>query len=421
MPDRRLIILGSTGSIGASALDVVEHLNRVGKSARKGFEIAGLAAGGASIETLAVQARRFGVRHVAIADASLAGTLRGFERVFGGPDAALQLVEAVARPGDLVLGAMVGAAGIPAIIAAIERGCDIALANKETLVAAGAIVMPLVRQRGVRLLPVDSEHSAVFQCMACLHDGGTAIADKARSGCVQRIVLTASGGPFRTSSLEQMQLATVEQALNHPTWNMGRKITIDSASLMNKALEVVEAHWLFDLPADKIDVIVHPQSIVHSFVEFADGSVLAQLGPPDMKTPIQIALTWPDRVEGCSRRMDWSTLQSLEFEPVNHDRFPAIQLAWDAIRRGGTAGAILNAANEAAVSAFLDGRLPFTGIGECVAAALQGLSVNPVISMDDVLKADRAARSFVDDRLAALHDSSKQACDFAGAPTILRA
>jgi 1-deoxy-D-xylulose-5-phosphate reductoisomerase len=431
MPGRRLIILGSTGSIGINALEVVDHLKSelgtgradrgVITEPRHDFEVIGLAAGGANFETLVRQAQQFGVRHVAIADASLAESLRGFDRVFSGPDAALHLIEAIAQPGDLVLGAMVGSAGIPAVIAAIDRGCDIALANKETLVAAGGIVMPLAHRRGVRILPVDSEHSAVFQCLACAGDAGVVTADHPRVASVRRIVLTASGGPFRTWSREQIRRATVDQALNHPTWSMGRKVTVDSASLMNKALEVIEAHWLFGLPSDKIDVVVHPQSIVHSFVEFVDGSVLAQLGPPDMKTPIQAAMTWPDRIEGCSRRMDWSALRGLEFEPVDHDRFPAIRLAREAVRRGDTAGATLNAANEAAVAAFLDGRIPFTEIGECVAAALQGLSVNAMTTIDDVMKADRAARSFVNDRLAAMCRSSRHECAATGARTTLRA
>ncbi len=265
---RRLIVLGSTGSIGTNALTVVEHLRR-----RKLFEfdVIGLAAG-SNIELLREQALRFGVGHVAIADAAQAHALKAISHVHAGPEAARQLVEAAAQPGDLVLGAMVGAAGIPATLAAIDRGCDIALANKETLVAAGALVMPRVRDRGVSILPIDSEHSAVFQCLLA----GRSIDE------VERLVITASGGPFRTWGKEKLYNATVEEALNHPTWNMGPKVTVDSAALVNKALEVIEAHWLFDLPASRIEVIVHPQSIVHSLVEFVDGSLIALLGPPDM-------------------------------------------------------------------------------------------------------------------------------------------
>jgi 1-deoxy-D-xylulose-5-phosphate reductoisomerase len=383
---RRLILLGSTGSIGTSTLEVVEHLRC---RALAEFEVVGLAAG-ANAAVLREQAERLGVNHVAIADEAQAAVLGGISHVYAGPDAALQMIEAVARPGDLVLGAMVGSAGVPATIAAIQRGCDIALANKETLVAAGAIVMPLVRKHGVRLLPVDSEHSAIFQCLLA----GRSIDE------VRRLVLTASGGPFRLASAEEMERATVQQALAHPTWSMGRKITIDSATLMNKALEVIEAHWLFGLPADKIDVIIHPQSTVHSFVEFVDGSVLAQLGPPDMRTPIQYALTWPHRAEGCSRAMDWTSLRRMDFSAVDHDRFPAVQLAYDVIRLGPAAGAVLNAANEAAVAAFLAGRAFFGRITQLVREALGGVTLPPVKNLDDVLRADREARDFVERRLA---------------------
>src|SRR5690606_35413226 len=250
---------------------------------------------------------------VAVAAAQHADALCGVEHIYTGSDAALQLIEAVAQPGDLVVGAMVGAAGVPPTIAAIERGCDIALANKETLVAAGELVMPLVRKHGVQMVPIDSEHSAIFQCFL----SGRSLDE------VKRLVITASGGPFRTRTVQQMRQATVADALNHPTWNMGPKVTIDSASLMNKGLEIIEAHWLFALPSQKIDVVIHPQSIIHSFVEFVDGSVLAQLGPPDMKTPIQYALTWPQRIEGCSATLDWSKLATMNFEQVDETRFMA--------------------------------------------------------------------------------------------------
>jgi len=376
---RRLILLGSTGSIGTNTLAVVRHLRAIEKME---FTVAGLAAG-SNIETLLKQQRAFDVPHVAITNGGDSLRAAGVPHVYDGENAALDLIEAIAEPGDLVVGAMVGAAGLPATIAAIERGCDIALANKETLVAAGEIVMPLVKQHGVNLLPVDSEHSAVFQCL------------EGPSPAVSRLVITASGGPFRTWSKDRIDRATIEEALNHPTWTMGRKITIDSASMMNKALEVIEAHWLFELPGEKIETIVHPQSLIHSFVEFVDGSVLAQLGPPDMKTPIQYALTWPKRVEGCSTKMDWLQLRQMEFEPVDHDRFGAIGLAYDVIDRGGTSGAILNAANEAAVEAFLSGRIPFGSITDLARAALSELAVEPVRNLDDIHRADTAARSFV--------------------------
>ncbi|MCI0674239.1 MAG: 1-deoxy-D-xylulose-5-phosphate reductoisomerase [Phycisphaerales bacterium] len=389
-PSRRLIILGSTGSIGVNTLDVVEHLRSKGLF---DFEVVGLAAG-SSATVLLQQADRFRVGHIAIADHESTAALNGFDQVFSGPDAALELIESVAKPGDLVVGAMVGSAGIPAILAAIGRGCDIALANKETLVAAGEIVMPLVRKHRVDLLPIDSEHSAVFQC---LH---TNPAKESRDGAIatdsiKRVVITASGGPFRTWSTDEINNATVEEALNHPTWNMGPKVTIDSATMMNKALEIIEAHWLFDLPAEKIEVIVHPQSIVHSFVEFVDGSVLAQLGPPDMRTPIQCALTWPNRVDGNSRTMKWEQLRHMDFEPVDHDRFGAIGLAYEVIRAGGTSGAIVNAANEAAVAAFMEGRIGFGQITELVREALRAIEPVAVHTMSDVRTADRAARESV--------------------------
>ena len=388
--ERRLWILGSTGSIGESAIDVVAHMDPC--SAPR-YRVAGLAAG-RNGGRLAEQARALHAPVVAVADPDAAHDLRrelpAGTALLCGPDAAQQMIEAHAQRGDMVLAAMVGAAGIAPVMAAIGRGCDVALANKETLVAAGAIVMSAVERAGVRLLAVDSEHSAVSQCM--------------RSGQgereVARVVLTASGGPFRTATREQIMSATVEQALRHPTWSMGRKISIDSATMMNKALEVIEAHWLFGLDADRIDAVVHPQSIVHSFVEFTDGSVIAQLSPPDMRLPIQYALTAPARVPGRAKRMDWRTLGSLAFEPVDHGRFPAIGLAWRAIRAGGTAGAVLNAANEAAVDAFCAGHLRFGEIAEVAEAALDSIAPVPVRTLDDVYAADAAARAFVAGRLA---------------------
>jgi 1-deoxy-D-xylulose-5-phosphate reductoisomerase len=382
---RGLIVLGSTGSIGVNTLNVVDHLNRTANAA---IEVVGLAAG-RSIKTLVEQAKWFKVGHVAIAEKALEGELRGAlpgVRIFAGPDAARQLVEEV--PATDLAAAVVGAAGLPATIAAAERGLTISLSNKETLVAAGALVTPLIRQHGGRLIPVDSEHSAIFQCL----DG--------RPGQqIKRIVLTASGGPFRTADRKTMENATVEEALNHPTWNMGPKITIDSATMMNKALEIVEAHWLFDLPGEKIDVIIHPQSVIHSFVEFADHSVLAQLGPPDMRTPIQYALTYPDRRCGCSDMMDWSKLAKLTFEPPDAERFGALKLAYEVIEAGGTAGAIFNAANEAAVAAFLQRKIRFGRIVELVTAALNAVAVQPIECLQTVLAADGQAREYVESQL----------------------
>jgi len=383
---RSLILLGSTGSIGVNTLNVVEHLTT---DDRLPINVVGLAAGN-RVEDLIEQAKRCHPQALAIADASHADTLRAAlsdVTVFTGPDAARELVEHLDAT-DLVA-AVVGSAGLPATLAGIRKGMRICLANKETLVAAGALVTPLVRQHGAELLPVDSEHSAIFQCLC-----------GQQHRAIKRIVLTASGGPFRNTPIEQMRNATVEQALNHPTWNMGPKITIDSATMMNKALEIIEAHWLFDLPSEKIEVIVHPQSIAHSFVEFEDHSILAQLGTPDMKTPIQYALTHPNRSGGCSEPLDWSTLSKLDFEPPDPRKFPALQLAFEVVDAGGTAGATFNAANEAAVAAFLERRITFGRIVELVADALAALDNRPADSLETVLEADREARAFVRQRLA---------------------
>lgn len=377
---KRISILGATGSIGQSTIDLV----RRDKGA---FDVVALT-GGRNIARLAEDARALGAALAVTAHDDLLDDLRAALKGTGIEAAAgsAALNEAAARPADWVMSAIVGAAGLAPGLAALGQGATLALANKETLVAAGEIVMPLVRAKGINLLPVDSEHSAIFQCL----QAGRSTDE------VARVVLTASGGPFRTRGAEETYRATVEEALRHPTWNMGAKVTIDSATLMNKALEVIEAHHLFGLEPGRIEAIVHPQSIVHSFVEFRDGSVFAQLSPPDMKSPIQYALTWPHRAEGCSRRLDWGAFRSLAFEPVDHDRFPAIRMAWEVIRRGGAAGAVFNAANEAAVGAFLDRRIPFGRIFELVAMTLQALPAAPVCSLNDVMRADDLARRHVD-------------------------
>jgi 1-deoxy-D-xylulose-5-phosphate reductoisomerase len=387
-PSRRVIVLGCTGSIGVNTLKVIEHLASLPEGDRMDISVAGLAAG-RNVDLLIEQARRFKPQAVAVADEASAGRLRRElpgVTVHSGADAALRLVETT--PATDVVAAVVGSAGLPATLAAAGRGARIGLANKETLVAAGALVTPTVRRCGATLIPVDSEHSAIFQCLA-----------GQPQGAVKRIVLTASGGPFRTVDKQTMRDATVEQALKHPTWNMGPKITIDSATMMNKALEIIEAHWLFDLPADKIDVIIHPQSVAHSFVEFTDHSILAQLGTPDMRTPIQYALTYPDRPVGCSHALDWSKLSKLDFESPDFDKFGSLKLAYDVIEAGGTAGAVLNAANEAAVAAFLDRRIRFGQIVDLAAQALSAIEPRPVDSLDTVLEADRQARAFVESRL----------------------
>lgn len=390
-PARRVIVLGSTGSIGAQTLEVIENLNA--QHAAGVFparhEVVGLAAG-RNAGRLVEQARALGVRDLALAEG--AADAPAGARVRTGAGAAERLVREVEA--DLVVAAMVGSAGLPATLAAIELGRDVALANKETLVAAGALVIPAARERGVRLLPIDSEHSAMWQALPAPTCPPCALGPE-----VDRIVVTASGGPFREWDSDRIARATPAEALAHPTWDMGAKITIDCASLTNKALEVIEAHWLFGLPGDRLGVVVHPQSIVHSFVEYADGSVVAQLGAPDMRTPIQHALTWPRRAPGVSRRLDFAALGRFDFEPPDLERFPALGLAYEVIERGGVTGAVFNGANEAAVAAFLEGRIPFGRIPALSRAAMDSIAAGtPGEARDlaDVLDADREARRFVE-------------------------
>jgi 1-deoxy-D-xylulose-5-phosphate reductoisomerase len=376
---KRLVILGSTGSIGKAALEVAAGLGDgeirvVGLAARRNWK------------RLAEQATRFKVPFVAIAEDECADRLRqacpAGTRVLAGASGLAELVSA-AEP-SFVLSAIVGAAGLPATLAAVDAGIDVGLANKESLVVAGSLMMPLARRRGGAVIPVDSEHSAVFQA---LHSG--------RVEEVRKVYLTASGGPFRTWSADRINRATVEDALKHPTWTMGPKITIDSATMMNKALEVVEAHHLFDLPPERVEVLVHPESIVHSMVEFCDGSIIAQLGEPDMKTPIQFALTYPRRTNGLATRLDWSRARSLNFEPPDFERFPALRLGFDAARRGGTAGAVLNAANEAAVERFRAGTLSLPQIARVTEDALRRHEYNAAPTLEDLMAADAWARQEV--------------------------
>ncbi|MEI6738820.1 MAG: 1-deoxy-D-xylulose-5-phosphate reductoisomerase [Gemmatimonadaceae bacterium] len=365
-------ILGSTGSIGTSALRVLER-----QAAR--FVPVALTAN-ASAEALAAQVDRWNPQYV--------GLVRGAVpagRAWGeGPES---LIAAATHPAaDIVLNAVVGAAGLPATLAALTAGKRVALANKETLVVAGDIVTRTAAAHGGTLVPVDSEHSAILQCLA-----------GRRPEEVRRLVLTASGGPFRSWPESRIADAGVADALNHPTWQMGSKITIDSATLANKALEVIEAHHLFGVPYDRIEVVVHPQSIIHSFVEFVDGSVLAQMGVPSMELPILFALTWPERVPDSGvPSYDPVRVGSLTFEPVRHEAFPMLSLGVGAGRRGGAAPAVFNAANEAAVALFLSGRLTFGGIADRVSAALQALSTMPFDTLDALWRADAAARVFVE-------------------------
>ncbi|MEN0110296.1 MAG: 1-deoxy-D-xylulose-5-phosphate reductoisomerase [Planctomycetota bacterium] len=357
---RRVAVLGSTGSIGRNALDVIRSSG--------GRLRATVLTAHTRLDLLLDQAIELAPACVVASDEQAAAefdwkTLPAETKLLVGAEGLEEAVRGAQV--DTVLAAIVGAAGVRSTIAALEAGKTVALANKETLVTAGPIVRHLLDgQLGAdapgrrhtdaaphRLLPVDSEHSAIFQSLGC-----------GRTDEVERLVLTASGGPFRTWSTEQLAQVTVDEALAHPTWEMGPKITVDSATMMNKALEVIEARWLFDTPAERIRVVIHPQSVIHSMVEFVDGSVVAQLGPPDMRLPIQHALDYPRRLPGPAERIDWTKAHELRFEPADFERFPALELGFECARRGGTSGAVLNAANEAAVRSFLDGDLHFTEI-----------------------------------------------------------
>jgi len=373
---KRIAVLGSTGSIGTSCLEVVAAHAQT-------MAIHGLVANN-SWEQLAQQCNQFLPAIAVIADESLRnvidrGRFPAQTTLKFGPDAVAEL--ASASEVDVVISAIVGAAGLKGTWAALEQGKVVGLANKETLVVAGPLVMALAARTGATLIPVDSEHSALHQCLAC-----------GRREDVARLILTASGGPFRKTSSADLEQVTPEQALAHPNWSMGRKISVDSATMMNKALEVIEARWLFDLPAEQLDVVVHPQSIVHSLVEFVDGSVVAQLSPPDMKLPIQYALTWPERWSGVSPRLDFTQQLSLEFEPPDQDRFPALRLGFEVARRGGTCGSVLNAANEMAVDRFLSGSLRYSDIARSCRSVLDSHHYDPSPSLEQLLDLDQWAR-----------------------------
>ncbi|MCC6426824.1 MAG: 1-deoxy-D-xylulose-5-phosphate reductoisomerase [Phycisphaerales bacterium] len=391
---RRVIILGSTGSIGTQAIEVVRHLNALHAGGRfeNSLEIVGLAAKN-NVEVLAAQVGEFPAARIALATDGAANghSIRSSKPLFTGPDAAERLIREV--PCDLVIAAIVGSAGLPATLAAVELGRDVALANKETLVAAGALMVPAASRSGARLLPLDSEHAAVWQCLGC-----DVAPPLACSPSVARVILTASGGPFRTWTKDRIDRATPEEALKHPTWSMGAKVTIDSASLMNKALEIIEAHWLFGLPADRIEALIHPQSIVHAMVEMTDGALLAQMAPADMRIPIQQAIAWPRQAPGAWKRLDWSMCGKLEFEAPDLERFPVLKLAYEVINAGdraGTSGAILNAGNEEAVAAFIAHKITFGRIPELAAAALAGVKATELRSLADVAQAEAQAREFV--------------------------
>ena len=375
---KRVLILGSTGSIGRNTLDVLGRL-------RDEWQVVGLAAGSRARE-LAVQAAEFRPHAVAIGDPSAASALGpalpSGVQCFAGPDSMLELVNAVDC--DCVVCAVVGGSGLRATLRAVELGRRIALANKEALVTAGSLITRLARHSGAKIIPVDSEHSAIFQVV-----NGRPRED------VRRVYLTASGGPFRTLSSAEMEDVTVEAALRHPTWNMGPKITIDSATMMNKALEIVEAHWLFGLAAEQIEVVIQPESIIHSVVEFTDGSMIAQLGTPDMRTPIQYALTYPDRRPCPSKRLDLAEVGRLHLHRPDQERFPALRLGYEAAGRGGTCGAVLNAGNEAAVAQFREGVIGFRDIARYTEQALKHHTFIADPGLDELLAADRWAREEV--------------------------
>ena len=374
-PKRHIAILGSTGSIGTQALDVIgQHEDR--------FQVELLTANNNS-RLLIEQARRFNPSAVVICnpdryDEVAAALDPLYIKVFTGIDSICDLLKDPQI--DIVLTAMVGFSGLKPTIAAIEAGKAIALANKETLVAAGSLIMPLARQHGAPILPVDSEHSAIFQCLQGEH---------AR---LEKILLTGSGGPFRRSTREELAAATREQALNHPRWKMGAKVTIDSASLMNKGLELIEARWLFNVEPQDIEVVIHPQSIIHSMVQFSDGCVMAQLSQPDMRLPIQYALSYPERIDLNTQRIDFAQLAELTFEKPDLERFPCLGLAYEALGKGGNATCIMNGANEVAVAAFLEGRIRFVEIPEIIAGTMARCTFVAKPDLDAIYSTDFEAK-----------------------------
>lgn len=382
---RQLTVLGSTGSIGVSTLDVVRrHPDR--------YRVLALCAH-RQVDRLFEQCIEFRPRYAVVRDAALAASLRdrlqeaGCSTEISWGEAALVRMSALPEV-DTVMAAIVGAAGLKPALAAAQSGKRVLLANKEALVMAGAVFMRAVRENGAVLLPIDSEHNAIFQSLPVDYSG-----DLSRSG-VAKILLTASGGPFRSADRAKLDQVTPDQACAHPNWVMGRKISVDSATLMNKGLEVIEAHWLFNVPPERIQVVVHPQSVIHSMVEYVDGSVLAELGTPDMRTPIAHALAYPERIVSGVASLDLFKIASLSFERPDFERFPCLGLAYEALRTGGTAPAILNAANEIAVAAFLAEEIRFTDIPKIIDATMRGVSAASAETLEDVLAADASARDY---------------------------
>ena len=390
MQPRKIVILGSTGSIGTQAIEVIDAAPHL-------FEVVALSAGGGNPELIAQQAVHTRAQAVGVARgdaaalqqliAGFAATagLKGFApEIFVGPDASARVA---GIPSDVVLNGITGSIGLAPTLAALESGATLALANKESLIVGGALVKAAAGPG--QIVPVDSEHSAIAQCL--------------RSGAVaevQKLILTASGGPFRGRTREQLQEVSPQEALAHPTWDMGLMVTTNSASLVNKGLEVIEAHLLFDVPLDRIDVVVHPQSVVHSMVQFVDGSIIAQASPPDMRLPIALGLGWPDRVPGAARACDWSQATSWTFEPLDSEAFPAVDLAKEAAKQGSTFPAVFNAANEEAVEAFHAGRIRFTDIVDTVESVLSEHTGSSELTLESVLDAEAWARSRTHDRLA---------------------
>lgn len=371
MSQKSITILGSTGSVGQSTVDLIQ-------ANKDAFTVQALTAY-SNVEKLAVQAIELSATHAVIGDESLYKDLKS---ALSGTDVSCAagrnaVIEAAAMPADWTMAAITGMAGLEPLMHSIGQGNAVAIANKEPLVAAGEIVMSKAYEHGTKILPVDSEHNGVFQCL-----------DPKQIDHIRRIVLTASGGPFRTWTKEQMAVATPAQAVAHPNWSMGAKISVDSATMMNKALEVIEAHYLFDMPADKIDVRVHPQSIVHAMVEYSDGSVLSHMGAPDMRTPIAHALSWPDRMASSGNTMDWDKLQNLTFSPVDDDLFPFVHHAYDCINNGTASCVAFNAANEVAVEAFLNNNIGFLDIYNIVISVIKDIENVQLSGLDDILQFD---------------------------------
>lgn len=380
---KKVAVLGSTGSIGRSALEVLQ-------SQSDGFELTCMSCH-QQIELFEKQCLEHQPALAIVTDEFnpstqqwLAGSdSKGMRRAAGSE----ALIQSISGPEvDIVIAAIVGVAGLESSLAAVQNGKRLALANKESLVVAGQLLLSSARESRAEIIPVDSEHCAIFQALQCDRPGANP------GPSVQRIILTASGGPLRDWPLEDLEKATIQDALTHPTWSMGRKITVDSATMMNKALEVIEAHWLFGFEAERIQVVIHPQSIIHSMVEFTDGSVIAQLSPPDMRLPIQYALTYPKRTKGPAKRMDWNLSQTLSWYPVDPERYPALELGFEVARRGGTCGAVLNAANEAAVELFLSGHIRLTDIAKICRSVLQHHNFAPTPNLNELLEQDRWAR-----------------------------